>query len=523
MNISSLLIKSLQNPALYPHKIEYFRVIETHISWVLLTGNYAYKIKKPLNLGFLDFSSLEKRYHYCHEEIRLNSRLAPDIYLDVVVIGGTKDQPIIDSSGAAIEYAVKMRQFEPDHTFDQLLAQDLLTTEHMKQMANIIAQFHSKIRSTSADTEFGNADVLMKPVQENFSQILQLDNIEKPDTLIHLATWSKLQHTALLPVFKQRKRDGFIRECHGDLHLGNIALIEGQVVPFDGIEFNPFLYWIDVISEIAFLLMDLQEKQRNDLAFQFLNLYLQDSGDYSGLKLLRFYLVYRAMVRAKVNAIRANQSTSAKEHQQAITSFHRYLQLANSYTQTSKPLMMIMHGVSGSGKSWLSEKIIERYQTIRLRSDIERKHLHNLTSQQKSLSGLNNGLYNKASSEKTYQHLLQLAVEIVNAGYSVIVDATFLQQQQRMLFCHQSEQLHIPFLNIYTHTDKQTLLKRITARAKRQDNVSEADQTVLEDQLHNMQSLSDEELKNSITIDTDQTTDLLKLWQLLDNYGHTPH
>ena len=518
MNISSILIQSLQNPALYPHKVEYFKVIETHISWVLLTGYYAYKIKKPLNLGFLDFSSLEKRRHYCQEELRLNSRLAPDIYLDIVTISGTEKQPKLDASGTVIEYAVKMQQFEEDKTFDLLLAQNQLTHNHVKQTAKIIAAFHCGIESTVADTDFGSSDTIMQFVRENFTQILQLDGIEKPGGLTRLASWSEQQYTALLPFLKQRKQAGFIRECHGDLHLGNIALIAGQVVPFDGIEFNPSLCWIDVISEIAFLVMDLQDKQRHDLAFQFLNEYLQFSGDYAGLKLLHFYLVYRAMVRAKVNAIRASQSTSDKEHQQAIISYQGYLQLAKSYTQKSTPLMMIMHGVSGSGKSWLSEQIISRYQAIRIRSDVERKRLHNLSPQKNSHSGIASNLYSQTSSEMTYQHLLQLTVKIINAGYNVIVDATFLQQQQRKLFFQQAEQLQVPFLIVHTQANKQDLLKRIKDRAGQQGNVSEANQAVLENQFLHMQPLNDEEQKHSLSVETTQATLLSNLWDFLDDH-----
>jgi len=516
MNKYSLLIQSLQNSSLFPHEVVCFKIIETHISWVLLTGHYAYKIKKPLNLGFLDFSTLEKRQHYCLEELRLNSRLAPDIYLEVVTISGTEQQPRIGSSSAAIEYAVKMRQFGVDQTFDLLLAQDRLTYGHIKQTAKIIANFHRGIESSNSDTAFGNTDTVMQFVRENFSQILQLDDIEKPDDLNQLAFWSEQQYIALLPFFKQRKQAGFIRECHGDLHLGNIALIKGKVVPFDGIEFNPSLYWIDVISEIAFLVMDLQDKQRHDLAFQFLNEYLQYSGDYPGLKLLRFYLVYRAMVRAKVNAIRVSQSTSDKEHQHGIISYQSYLQLAKSYTQISTPLMMIMHGVSGSGKSWLSEQIINRYQAIRIRSDVERKRLHNLSLQKNSPSGIASTLYSQTSSDMTYQHLLQLAVEIINAGYHVIVDATFLQQQQRKLFSQQAEQLQVPFLIVNTQTDKHTLIQRIKDRSKQQDNVSEADSKVLEMQLQNMQALSDEELKYTRIVDTKDDSHLQKLWTFLD-------
>jgi predicted kinase len=262
--------------------------------------------------------------------------------------------------------------------------------------------------------------------------------------------------------------------------------------------------------------MDLQGKQRHDLAFQFLNDYLQHSGDYAGLKLLRFYLFNRAMVRAKFNAIRASQSTSTEDHQQAIVHYHGYLQLANSYTQTFTPLMLIMHGVSGSGKSWLSEQIINRYQAIRIRSDVERKRLHNLSPQPKSPSGIASNLYSQTSSDMTYQHLLKLAIEIINAGYPVIVDATFLQQQQRKQFFHQAEQLQVPFLIVNTQADKHTLVQRIKDRVRQRDNVSEADLMVLENQLQNLQALSDKELKYTVTVNTDDNSHLYKLWKFLD-------
>lgn len=518
---TNTLINALKNPALFPHKVKYFKIIETHISWVLLTGPYAYKIKKPLNLGFLDFSSLEKRRHYCQEELRLNSRLAPELYLDIVTISGTIEQPKLDSPDTAIEYAVKMLQFEPDNTFDQLVSKKLLTNEHIKQTARIIATFHSKIAITEAHTEYGSANAVMRPVRENFKQILQLTSIEKPESLKQLASWSEQQHTALRPFFNQRKQDGFIRECHGDLHLRNIALIDDTVVPFDGIEFNPSLYWIDLISEIAFLVMDLQNRQRYDLAFQFLNEYLQHSGDYAGLKLLRFYLVYRAIVMAKVSAIRASQHTSAEKQQQDITRYHGYLQLAQQYTQTQTPLLIIMHGVSGSGKSWLSEQIIRRYPTIRIRSDVERKRLHHLSPQQSSRSGINSELYSQTNTDLTYQQLLKLCFQTLSAGYNVIVDATFLQQQQRKLFWLQARQQQIPYLIIHTRADTQTLRQRIKNRARQRENVSEADQTVLENQLAKIQPLDDEELKYSITVDTEKELLLSKLWTLLDDRCHS--
>jgi predicted kinase len=307
------------------------------------------------------------------------------------------------------------------------------------------------------------------------------------------------------------------------LHLGNIALVAGQVVPFDGIDFNPSLYWIDVISEIAFLVMDLQVKQRHDLAFQFLNEYLQYSGDYAGLRLIRFYLVYRAVVMAKVSLIRAKQRTSKEEYQLDISKYHAYLQLATSYTQSFTPTIIIMHGVSGSGKSWLSEQITNRYQAIRIRSDVERKRLQKLSAQQNSHSGIGSDLYSQTSNDKTYQHLLQLSVEILSAGYPVIVDATFLQQQQRKLFLQQAKQRQVPFLIVHTKADKHRLIQRIEDRSKQQDNISEANQTVLENQLQNMQPIIDKELEYCITINTDKPPHLSKLWTRLNDLCHSYH
>jgi len=516
------LIQSLQNPILFAHKVEYFKLIETHISWVLLTGRYAYKIKKPVNLGFLDFSSLDKRWHFCHEELRLNGRLAKDIYLDVVAITGTKETPEINGSGVAIEYAVKMRQFDPAKTFDQLLKNNQLTRQYIRQTAKIISAFHGNIDKAADDTEFGRAASVMLPVQENFKQILQLNSIEKPDVLDYLLDWTEQQQCALQPVFNQRKRDGFIRLCHGDLHLANIALIDQQIVPFDGIEFNPSLYWIDVISDIAFLVMDLQHKQRPDLAFQFVNDYLQQTGDYGGLKLLPFYLHYRAMVRAKVSAITATQKPDSKEGRLALADYHGYLKLAFQYTQSTSPFMIIMQGVSGSGKSWLSEQIIEYFPAIRIRSDIERKRLYSSSTEQKNDVDINNGLYSRQTSLQTYQRLQQLATEIINAGYSVIVDATFLQRQMRQQFFQLAEQLVIPFRIVHTHTDKQTLLNRVKNRAGQEGNVSDADQQVLQQQLSNSEALTRDELDYTIEIETTGEADLSPLWKKLKSLPDSP-
>ncbi len=515
---TSILIQSLQNPELFPNKVKNFRVIETHISWVLLTGDFAYKIKKPLNLGFLDFSTLEKRRYFCYEELRLNSRLAKDLYLDVVAICGTEKQPTLNGSGPVFEYAVKMKQFEYDQTFNDLLLKNELTEKQIIQTAGIVAAFHQRIDSASVDAEFGSVDAVLKPVLQNFKQILELKGVDHPECLKQLTLWSKKQHKRLMPLFIKRKKEGCIRECHGDLHLRNIAVIEGEVVPFDGIEFNPSLYWIDVVNDIAFLIMDLQDKKQQGMAFQFVNTYLQYNGDYEGLRLLRFYLVYRAMVMAKVSAIRANQRAGSIESQQDISRYHGYLDLAESYTRTQVPVLIMMQGVSGSGKSWLSEQMISRYQAIRIRSDIVRKQLHHLAVHSNTGTAVNEGVYSQASSDMTYQTMLKLVTDILESGFHGVVDATFLQLQQRKQFILLAEQLQIRYLIVNTRATKHTLMQRIKERSDQRDNVSDADDSVLEMQLASMQALTQEEQANSVEIDTDDSEQLSQLWKTLDQY-----
>lgn len=309
-NLSSAtgLISSLLSAEIYPHPVNQLRLIETHISWVILTGPYAYKIKKPVNLGFLDFSSLEQRKLYCEEELRLNKRTAPSIYLGVVPITGSTTQPQLDGKGEAIEYAVKMRQFPQDAQLDHLLEQGGLKAAHMDAFARLVADFHQQVAVAGADDNYGEPDQVMQPVEENFEQIGQHQLTSQQQQLLdELHAWSTTEYQRLETQLAQRKQQGFIRECHGDMHLRNLAWIDEQAVAFDGIEFNANLRWIDVISEVAFLVMDLQDRNQPELAQRFLNAYLEITGDYAGLSLLPFYLVYRALVRAKVAAIRAGQ------------------------------------------------------------------------------------------------------------------------------------------------------------------------------------------------------------------------
>ena len=476
-------------------------IIETHASWVILTGKYAYKIKKPINLGFLDFSTLEKRRFCCEEELRLNQRLAPDIYLGLAPIFGSPERPEWTGSGKAIEFAVKMVQFPQEAQLDRALSSGSLQPRHIDAFACLIAGFHRQITVAGADSSFGDPDHIRKPVQENFFQIRKHVSERKLlELLSELENWTQSGLNALEPVFLRRKSEGYIRECHGDLHLRNLAWINDAPVVFDCIEFNPELRWIDVISDAAFLVMDLQDRHQPQLAQRFLNLYLEHTGDYGGLAVLPFYLTYRALVRAKVNAILANQpGIGKKQKYEALRDFHDYIGLAKRHACPGRPQLIITHGMSASGKSTLTQPILEHLEAIRIRSDVERKKSFGLEPDADGHAGIGAGIYTGEATERTYARLAELAGIILDAGYSVIVDASFLKINQRLKFQQLAAAKQSPYIILAFSASPETLRRRIIERPK---NVSDADLSVLEHQLQNHTPLTESERRFTVEIDT---------------------
>lgn len=508
----SFNVLKMQNPAVYDHPVSNIKLIETHISWVLLTGDYAYKIKKPVNFGFLDFSSLEKRRQFCEQEVLLNKRLAPGIYLDVVAIAGTPENPVISTKDkkGAFEFAVKMVQFPQSAQLDNRLAAGELKLDDMDAIAHMVADFHRSI--PVAKSPYGDKEMICRPVEENFGHIddLPLSKLNR-SLLESLRKWSANECEKLAPVFKQRKRDGFIRECHGDMHLRNLVWLEDKPMAFDCIEFNPELRWIDVLSEVAFLVMDLQDRQQKQLANRFLNTYLEDTGDYLGLVVLPFYLCYRAMVRAKVDALRlAQNSIQPDERVQSFKEFESYLQLANSYTKASAPKLIIMRGMSASGKSTVSQQVLDELGAIRIRSDVERKRLFEVPKTASTSNGIEAGIYSVQASEQTYAKLAELATGVIRAGYTVIVDAAFLKYEQREAFQELAGKLNVSYIIMEVTASADVLRQRIKDR---KNDVSDADLGVLEHQLQNWQPLQENEIKHAISVNTEH---LLEVAVLLD-------
>ncbi len=503
------LIQSLLNPAAYQHAVDNNELIETHISWVLLTGQYAYKIKKNVQFDFLDFSTLEKRHFYCEEELRFNRRFAPDLYLNVVPITGTLENPQINGSGTILEYAVQMRQFDNHQLLSHIAARGDLTAAMIDELAKLTAEFHSHAASDTSDSHYGSPLEVHHWFKGNFVHIKPL--IQDPGFLKQinlLEQWGEQQHSSNISLMEQRKHDGFICECHGDLHLGNIALINHKVTPFDGIEFNPGLHWIDVISEIAFVIMDLQQRGFHDYSYRFLNRYLSITGDYTGLVLLPYYLVYRALVRCKVALLRWEQHQTQQDLEEA----KNYANLAERFCQPAAPKLFITHGYSGSGKSTLSAQFSEIVGAIVLRSDIERKRLLD-ASLQSSSNAVNQGLYQPEYVQLVYQRLAELASSMLDTGLSVLIDAAFLKAEQRAVFIALAEKKQVDFVILDFHAPDQELKRRIMARQQAGCDASEATLDVLEHQLKTAQPFSPEESKRVICVDTCDTDALHKLLQ----------
>lgn len=496
-------ISALLDPSAFPHPISQLRLRETPISWVLLTGLYAYKIKKSVRYDFLDASTLERRRFLCDEELRLNRRFAPEIYLDVVPIAREHGQLRFGAPGAPVEFAVRMRQFDPDSELASQLAQGRVGVAELADFGRRLAGLHRSAPS-AADTEptLGSPDLIRSQLQENFAPVRRcLGEAEDLRRLAALAAWLQGALQQLQPLLEQRRRSGRVRECHGDLHSGNIVRWHGQWQPFDCIEFEPRLRWIDVISDVAFLYMDLRSRGADDLAHGFLSAYLEEGGDYEGLRLLSLYSVYRALVRAKVDALGIPPAPPAMA-QELHSHLLARLQTAVRLSVRRRPALILMHGVSASGKSWLSEQLIAALPAIRVRSDLERRRLQPAAAPRAPEPRVGEGAYDAATTQRTYARLLDCAASALQGGQHAIIDATFLQRARRQQFEALARGRHCACFIVSCHAARATLERRLALRAQRADDPSEATAAVLQSQLDALEPLGELERARTVEIDT---------------------
>ena len=496
------LVSALRDPRAYPHECKLVEVIETHISWVFLAGEFAYKVKKPVKLPFLDFSSLASRRFYCEEELRLNRRTAPALYLGVVAIAG--DPPRMGGDGPPLEYAVKMRRFPDGALLSEIADAGGLTEGLVDKLALRVAAMHESAERAPDDAHVESSQRAVQPALDNFQEIAKL-GVEAGAfrRLEALRRWTQIEGQALCAAFARRRAQGFVRECHGDLHLGNIAVVDGEPLPFDAIEFNLRLRWGDVMGDVAFAMMDLLRHSQPRMAARFLNAYLERTGDYEGLHVLRFYLVYRAMVRAKIEAIRASQlRAGSAEHTQALRGFDLHLDLARRLCGDGAPALVVMHGPSGSGKTHVSQRLLEALGAVRIRSDVERKRMHGLAAAQASGSAPGEGIYTQGEGRRVYARLAELAGIALHGGFSVVVDATCLERSQRDLFAGVALRAHAPFRIASCAAPIAVLRARVARRKDVARDASEAGLAVLDLQLAGQQPLGADEHLHTVVLET---------------------
>ncbi|MES2880492.1 MAG: AAA family ATPase [Pseudomonadota bacterium] len=491
------LIQALLAPQRYPHAVAQVELVQTHISWVLLAGEFAYKIKKPVKLPFLDFSTLAQRERCCQDELRLNRRFAPDLYLDVVGLFNTPHDPQWHGDGPPIEYVVKMRRFDERGRLDRLCARGELRPTHLSDLADTLVAFHARATPAPPGSHWGTASAVIAPARDNFTDLLRLlPDADLAARLKDLQTWTEAQFQQLAPLMDARQQAGRVRECHGDLHLANLVLIDQQVRMFDCIEFNDELRWIDVASEIAFTYIDLLAHQQAGLANWFVNEVLSRSGDHEAVQVLRFYAVYRALVRAKVAAIRAGQTPPEDaSHSEA----RAYVALAERLAAPTPLRLVITHGLSGCGKTLASSALLQSdatASTLRLRSDVERKRLFGLAPAARSGSDPNAGIYTTDAGARTYARLKELAESWLQAGWSVVVDAAFLKRAERDAFRTLARDAGAAFAILAPQATPAQLRTRILARNALGHDASEATLEVLAQQMQAMEALAADEISD---------------------------
>lgn len=474
------LIEALLDPGRYPHPVERVERIETHVSTVLLAGEFAYKIKKPVDLGFLDFRTLEQRAFFCAEEVRLNRRLAPDIYLGRIPITGSCEAPVLGGEGAAIEYAVQMRRFPAGALLLDHLERQALPLAVMDQLARLIADFHVSAERAPAGSGYGEPKQVAAPIWDSLRDLQVLWGPAKASQLAGLEQWLTTEQTRLEPLFWTRRQDGFVRECHGDLHLRNLVWWDDRLLAFDCLEFDAGLRWTDVMSDLAFTLMDLEHRAAGAHANRLKSAYLECGGDYGGLGVLRFYQFYRALVRAKIATLRVRQlQEGTAEHAGQMQEAASYLALAEHYTRPRQPRLVLTCGLSGSGKSTLAQVLVEACGFVRIRSDVERKRLFGLSPSERAAAAAGEGIYSRDASEITYRQLAELARTALAAGDSVVVDAAFLKQEQRQAFYELAAALQIPVDVLLADAAPEVLQARVLARQAAGSDPSDAGPTVL--------------------------------------------
>jgi aminoglycoside phosphotransferase family enzyme/predicted kinase len=493
------LIQQMLRSQFYPHPVtEPIELIQTHISYVLLTGEVVYKLKKPVNFGFLDFSTLEKREHFCHEELRLNQRGAAELYLGVEQITQTGETFQFGGTGEPVEYVVKMVQFPQETLLSAMFDRGELTKQHLEDLARELAAFHLKAPTSDYILSFGEVSQIRQAIDENYDQTVGY--IGRSQTQVQFdqtRAYTDKLFDQQRNLFANRVQNKWIRECHGDVHLRNICFWHDKILLFDCIEFNEPFRFVDVMFDVAYIVMDLDARDRPDLSNLFLNAYIEQTGDWEGLQVLPLYLSRQSYVRAKVTSFLLDDPTIPESvKQEASKTASRYYRLAWEYTRHKSGRLTLMSGLSGSGKSTVARQLARQTGAIHLRSDAIRKHLGGVALDAKGDADL----YTSEMTEKTYDRLLNLGITLASQGYPVILDAKYDRQALRLPVLAQATAHQIPLEILYCDAPMSVLNDRVQ---QRQGDISDATADLLKTQY--MEPFSEAEKPYLKTLDTTQT------------------
>ncbi len=498
----SALIEQMLVPEFYPHPVTApIELMQTHASAVLLTGEFVYKLKKPVNFGFLNYSTIANRHHFCQEELRLNQRGAKELYLDVVAISKQGERYYFGDDGEIVDYAVKMQQFPQETLLSNMFAAGTITVAEIEDLGRVVAQFHANAQTSEYISSFGTVDRIRESIDDNYRHTEKyIGRAQTQAQFIETKAYSDRYFSEHPDLFNERVTGGFIRECHGDLHLRNICRWHGKTLLFDCIEFNEPFRFVDTMYDVAFAVMDLEARGRKDLANRFLNTYAEQMGDWEGLQVLPLYLSRQAYVRAKVTSFLLDDASIPRiDKQTAAKTAGDYYHQAWAYTRTSQGKLIMLSGLSGAGKSTLGKQIATQVQAIQLRSDAVRKHLGGISLLAKG--GAN--LYTPEMTARTYDRVLLLAQKLTASGFTVILDAKYDRVSLRAAVLNLAQTRDIP-LRIFHCTAPDVVLRdRLQHRT---GDIADATVDLLASQQATWEDFTPAERSYVATIDTTQDT-----------------